>query len=767
MKSFNSRLSPASRYLPGDPLLESDRLSILDFDNPVVVVVAPPQKEDDDMPVLKDFLTSLKFTPQEVKDFLEGIKSVGKIAGSIVSMVGTVTSVIDIMTKLGIFGPVQDTTQIKLDHIGVRVDQIYTYLKNEAIHSLNTQVGNWRSKLTIARNSLRNVHISPSTENLSQLISRLAELDDSLNKMLDINNGKIPFLRSVYGFVPDQFHWIDAATPTFMNLTNGEALINYADPALELQTEIWDPGYYIDVLFASLSERLLVTMTIEPAFRSTGYDRSQLRQIIDGLTRFINHWRASMLVVNPESGMNGGYLKLYPSMPAIAAPGAGILRNPYRPNSDLVGSHSAPPGIVLGAVDPVMGVVAWEPFFDRFDMLKTSFRSDFSAWGGTYDIIKAKDPQKALAAAKKQQVEYLDEVIIGSSITELIKLRSHFQIAASPVMGSDFVHLENAHFRLVKQGIRVDGSPIFAIHKGGIESIDLGGLTPFAQDPQKKYEGTHYYQESEKSFSFQVATRTRVTLIQLGYRLRIGNTDIPLVAFSNGGYLEEPLPPFPTETIHVEIHEFALVYNVRQSHLFSFAEENLFEADEPIPSSAARWEIPGWRGRLFMDERMGQIALAVEVRFEQDPTGQKYSNEVFVTIRNLDPQRFPDGVILPIQIFETHMDDNTPSQPYEDIADSMTVHIVPSFMVMGHNYFDAYWETIEFMGKTVKDLNNRFAIRNQASLRPNPDPAWSVRRKVLDAIALVDTIDKIKQNQPEVVAQVMQQYRPPQLEEKG
>lgn len=766
MKAFNSRIQPASRYLPGDPLLESVRISPLDFNNTVIVVVAPP-KEEDIPPAVKDIMTSLKFTPEEIKDFMEGIKTAGQIVGGIVSVVGAVTSVIDIMTKLGIFGDVQDKTQTKLDHIGARVDQIYTYLKNDAINSLDLKAVGWRSKLSLARNSLRNAQLAPTPEILSDLVARTSEVDDALNLMLDPKYGKIPFLRSVYGYVPGQTHWIDAATPTFMNLTNGDPITNYADPASELQTEIWDPGYYIDVLFRSLAERLLLAVTVEPAFRSTGFDRGQLKLLVQELTVFIDTWRSAMLVANPEAGLNGGVLKLFPSMPKIPAPGAGILQSPYRPFGDVIGNHSAPEGIVVGAVDPVMGVVAWEPWFDRFDMLKTSYRSDFSAWGGTYDVVRAKDPPMALATAQKQQVEDLDEVVLGSGIAELVKLRAQFQLAASQVSGSEFVHLQNAYFRLVKQGIRFDGSPIFAIRKGGVESMDLGGLAPFAQDPHKEYKGTRYYQEVEKSFSFRAALRTRRTRIQLGYRLRIGSTDITLVPFSNGGYVVGDLPPFPTETINVEIHETAQVYNVRQSHVFSFAEEDLFEAGEPIPGPVSAWENPGWRGRLFMDERMGEVALAVEVRFEHDQTGQQYTGEIFVTIRNLDPEHFPHGVILPIQVFETHMDDNTPSQPYEDVADSMTVHIVPSFMVMSQDYFDAYWETVEFMGKTVKDLNDRFAIQERVTGRPNPDPAWAVRRQVLETVALVNTIDAIKSKQPEVVAEAMQQFRPPVLQETG
>jgi hypothetical protein len=176
--------------------------------------------------------------------------------------------------------------------------------------------------------------------------------------------------------------------------------------------------------------------------------------------------------------------------------------------------------------------------------------------------------------------------------------------------------------------------------------------------------------------------------------------------------------------------------------------------------------IPGWRGRLFLDERLGEVALAVEVRFEHDPTGQHYTGDAFVTIRNLEPERFPDGVILPVQVFETHMDGGDPPQPQEYLADSMTVHLVPSFLVMEPAYFAAYWDAVEFVGKTIKEVDDRFGMQElvPGPPRPDPDPAWAVRRQVLETIAMVDVIDAMRNIQPEGVAEAIQQFRPPAVQ---
>jgi hypothetical protein len=760
MKAFYLGVPPSLRYVPGDPLLERDRLATLSL-QPLDAPPAPPAKGDD-LPALTDVLTFLKFTPQETKNLVEAVQSTVKIVGGIVSIVGAVTSVVDLMSKLGVFGPKEDATQVALQQIGTRLNQIYNYLAEQEIKGLHLQAVGWRGAQSGAHNALNNAQVSPTIDDLNALVARAGQLDDALNQMLSPENGNIAFLRKVYNYAPEQFHWIDAASPPFMSRTDGHEPFNFADPAQELQARIWDPGHYIDVLFSALLERMLVTVTIEPAFRSTGYDRTQLKLLVDQLTVFINAWRGALLVASPAAGLNGG-LPMPFGEPALPIPGAGILQNPYRPQAHNLGSESAPPGIVVGAVDPVMGTTIWEPFYDGFDMVGTVRLTDLGivqeAWGGGYDYIQAKDPTKALATATQRQAQDLDQVIMASGIGELIKLRAQIQLAALGVQGSDFVQLPNAHFRLVKEGIRFDGSPIFAIHNGGVENIDLGGLAPFAQDPAKKFQGTRYFQECEKTFSFRMAVCTRMTRIQLGYRLRIGNTDIQLIPFSNNGFQGTPAPPFPTETITVEIHETTQVYNVRQSHVFSFAEEDLFEAGQPIPIS--QWAVPGWKGRLFMDERAGKIALSVEVRFEHDTSGEQYSGQAFVKIRNLNPEAFPDGAIVPVWVYETHIGDD--KHPQEVLADSMTIHIAPSFLVMGADYFAAYWETVERLGKTVKHLSDRFARHARTPARPNPDPAWAVRRQVLDTIAMVDVVNAFRDTEPSAVAEVIQQFRPPAM----
>lgn len=766
MKAFYLGVHPSTHYLPGDPLLERDRLATLSLKplgGPAAASPTTPPVKDDSLPALRDALTFLKFTPEQIEELMTGIQSTVKIVSGIISVVGAVTSVVDLLSKLGAFGPKEDATQVALQQIGSRLNQIYNYLVDQEIKGLHVQAVGWRAAQAGARNALSNAQISPTLDILNALVGRAGQLDDALFQMLSPENGQIAFLRQVYQYAPNQFHWVDAATPPFMMRTDGLA-VNFADPAQDLQTRIWDPGHYIDVLFSALTERMLIMVTVEPAFRSTGYDRTQLKLLVERLTVFIHAWRSAMLVAIPAAGLNGGLPMLF-GQAAIPLPGEGILQSPYRPNAHNQGSQSAPPGIVVGAVDPVTGITSWEPFYDGFETVGTVHLNDYGvakeAWGGGFDYVKAKDPVKALATATQRQTQDLDQVIAGSGIGELVKLRAQLQLAALGVLGSDFVQLPNARFRLVQHGIKIDGSPNFALRQGAVEHVDLGGLSPFSPDPAKTYPGVRYFQECEKTFSFRMAVATRMTRIQLGYRLRIGDTDITLIAYSNNGFLGTPSPAFPTETISVEIHDTVQVYNVRQSQVFSFAEENLFEAGQPIPSSP--WATSGWKGRLFMDPRPGKLALAVEVRFEHDASGQQYSGQAFVTIRNLNPEEFPDGAIVPVYVYETHIGND--NQPQEVLAESMTVHIVPSFMVMRADYFSAYWEASEFLGNTAKALSERFARHTRTTVQAIPDPAWAIREQVLDTVARVDAVNALRLSERSAVAEVMGQLRPPASQE--
>jgi hypothetical protein len=260
---------------------------------------------------------------------------------------------------------------------------------------------------------------------LNSLVERASALDGSLSSMLDPQSGYIAFQRSAYQYQPYAGHWIDYSTVPFMALTNG-APMNYTAASAELASVIWDPGHYIDVLIRALADRLLVVATTEPLFRSTGYHRAQLRNLITGLTVFIEKWKASFLVVNPAAGINAG----------------GHIRHPAY-------TRSAPPGILLGAVDPVTGLAAWMREWNGFAINFTTNTSVFSP-STRPDFGVAIDPDKALKDAAELQWEMLDFVIAASGIPKLVQLRNSLQTAASMVIGSEIVELSDASFSWIE-----------------------------------------------------------------------------------------------------------------------------------------------------------------------------------------------------------------------------------------------------------------------------------------------------------------------------
>src|SRR5262249_43203062 len=172
-----------------------------------------------------------------------------------------------------------------------------------------------------------------------------------------LGEGTIPFLRSVYGYttyIQGAEHWITAAYPFYMQKVDylgapPGPIVPYGDPAMELKTEIWDPGYFLDVLIEGIGVRLASIAAIDPVFRSTGYDRTNLRHIYGGLKTFIENWEKSFLQTTVDGPLDPTFHFIY---------------NPY---------DQSPNAIPMGFIDPVSGVAAFAPRWNEgFDLLYSS-----------------------------------------------------------------------------------------------------------------------------------------------------------------------------------------------------------------------------------------------------------------------------------------------------------------------------------------------------------------------------------------------------------
>lgn len=737
MKSHKvAGLRPIHLYTPGDLLLESERiaatgpveLNVLGGsqskpEEPAKNVLDIIKPKSDDFPALTKTLQVLKFNADDVVKYHEILGSVINFATGVVWGVGAVLTVASVLKEL--FGGKEDETAQRLKHISQRVDQIYGYLAFQDRKGLHDQAVAWRGTLNSVRNAVNNTRISRSPSNLDELVQLKSKLDGELTMMLDPGKADIAFQRAAYGYTHGS-HWIDACTPSFMTLADGTPL-HYRDPGKELQSPIWDPGHYIDVLLNGLTDRLLLLATTEPAFRSTYYDMEQVENLQKNLTAFIHKWRASIIMANPLAGLNGG----------------GPLAHPMT---------SAPFGIAIGAVDPVTGVAFFDPYWADFTF-QTIWHGSIAAKGKP-DETRAKDPKEALARALDLQPRLLDGAVRASGIGRLVELRTRLQdILTRYTVGSDFVDLPNATFSLLD----VTGPA------AQIEKVDLGFCGKYSKHPNKKYDGERYTQTFEKRFRFAMALRTDRSFIQLGYRIELGYHNILLIPYSVAPGAGTA-PRFPTQPISLEIRgDDWTVYDVYQSAIFRPTDEDEFEGGD-TPTSTSKFK--PWQlfppERLFLNERKGPVALKVDITFDADlnSPAQPFAGHATVTIRNLDLARFRDGVILPVTVFETRVV-NKHGKTEEFIADRMTVHLVPSFLVVGQDYFTDRREGMEAIDTIFGGINDRYAISEQQLVPVGPE--WQVRRRAVEETVKIKAIQQFAREEPEVAEQTLRRFQLPAL----
>lgn len=711
-------------FTAGDALLESERESVggLVFygnggesaDVGLIDIVLP--KIEEDYPALKKGLQYLKFTDSEVETLYNVIGGAINTVGGIISIVGAAGAVVDLLGKLGLFGPQEDPTQAALRQIGERIEQIYGYLAAEERRGLSSEAIDWRVAATQARNELTNVRISRDPMVIDKLVDRAATLDGAILTMLDVGKANIAFLRDVYGYHAHIGHWIDAAAAPFMSEAAG-APVNYREPAQNLQGEIWDPGHYFDVLLGSLTDRIAVAAAIEPAFRSTGYDRAKMASIAVGLGAFVNKWRSSILIADPAAGINNG----------------GQLQNP-------TGAEDAPTGIVLGAVDPVTGVSSFMPYWDGFTKVLKRNYFPGEAWGGVYDEARAKDPAAALAAARSVQAPLVDAVIRGSGLARFSALRTQFQLLGSVPLASEFVQLSDPLFRPIGfAGPR----PV-----GDTTTVDLGFLKHFATDPNKTYPAQLYSQMFEKTFKFSIARRAEVSKVQLGYRLLVADESIELVPFSQ----DHTQPTHSFEAIDQRISFRIRSYDCYQSKHLSMADENEFERNGTFTGGQ----------RLFLNELQGEAEVDLLVEFPAVPQRLgAYRQDVVVKVRSRQEGQ-PKAFILPVAVYETRIGGDL--SPEEVIAEQMTVHMVPAYYLLGTDYFADRADATARMTKTVKGINDKFAESHFTVGPPNPDPAWAVLRPELEALQAQQILETALRNHGDETRAEIAMHLPPTIQ---
>lgn len=171
--------------------------------------------------------------------------------------------------------------------------------------------------------------------------------------MLDPKIGEITFNQQSQGYFPDvdKDHWVRAAMPHLMMRAKGPLTDAYAT-APNIGHLVWDPGFYLDILFDALALRLSAAVIIEPLHRSTGYDRGDLVEIYKRLGTFISAWENAFLQSNIDGAIDP--MDLWHDRIGMGPFGVDLNSVLGRRMWSADGGPSA--YIALGAADPVTGV---------------------------------------------------------------------------------------------------------------------------------------------------------------------------------------------------------------------------------------------------------------------------------------------------------------------------------------------------------------------------------------------------------------------------
>ena len=708
---------------------------------------------------LAGVLAFLKYTPDEIARIEKFVGTVGKLASTVSWVIGAVTTIKDVLTLVGVLEKDDEAAKLQKD-IAAKVDTIYRYLQDtERRREFELTVG-WRGKVQETITSISNFGLSRSQNNLDDLRSASTWLmTEALAAMLDPQMGEIPFRRKVYGGHPSPHtylnqtpeHWTEYAFPSWMQTTKGDPVALGA--ALDLGATIWDPGYYLDVLIEAVGARLAALAALEPAFRSTGYDRDDLRAIHRGLTAFVARWEQSLfktIVVGPLDPQPDPF-------------GDHRIHHPWLSVSEQLPSAwtavGQQPALPLGAVDPVSGVTAFDPFWREGLLLH---------FNGVANYWVVRNYDAAVATAYARQSGMLALVRDQCGLRRVRDLRDAVYALIGPPSGSEFATPTDAAFTREDIAGAAGAGAATVTFAGAVEEVDLGVLGNFIGKSGKKYPAKRGFQHGVKRFRVPMARRMDASKIQLGYRLRFVVGGDPAVfgppaidvtsvlsEYSAAAFPEEVLPLFPTTPqVHELRSEHAAVYDVIQSDVFSAKEEDAFEATGAVPGKT----------RLYLNRRTGKVAARVKVDFEFDARhpDHRFVGFANVTIGTLDPNVNRDGFVLSMTILEkcvAALTDPPRDEVREDTVAMVNLHFAPSFLVVGREYFDDRQAGFAALEQAVDSIEDRYRL---AKLRLGPlEPITRIQRAAEEQELVVNAYNEVAARSPELARQLSDRFAMP------
>jgi hypothetical protein len=267
------------------------------------------------------------------------------------------------------------------------------------------------------------------------------------------------------------------------------------------------------------------------------------------------------------------------------------------------------------------------------------------------------------------------------------------------------------------------------VPQGTPVTVDLGRLRLFSPTPDRTYTGARHGLRGWKEFGFRMPRRAEYSGIRLGYVLAIGGREIRLMAFATAA--DRTGGDFPAAAIEEDLEIETRVYDCYQSAHVSSAGEDQFEREGRIAGVE----------RLFLNERIGRVKLRVGVTFVPFQGGDPaaYAGEEKVTITALEPEAFPEAAILSVEVRETRVGH---SGPEEVVADAMTVHLIPTYVVLGADFFADYYAAVARMAKAVKELDRKAIPQLEVPHGPpDPDPAWKMRARAIEIERGLDRVE--------------------------
>jgi hypothetical protein len=676
--------------------------------------LSPLMKKSGKIDLLEAGLRFLNFDKGTIKEVLGVVETAKNFASSVGDVISAAKTAKLILEHLDVLEAPEDVN-LRLDRLEAEMTRLF---QEQEYMRQTTETRGWKTVCQTAYSALYQYLRAPSPQNADNLNNVTQDLDQAILAMLDSENW-IPFhpqrhsryragwnqlggRRRPLDNTQDHYVLSNGFTSApLMNLTPESYLAALSSSSrlddLAKSSRIWDPSHYVLILIEALRLRLEISTAIEPLYRSTAVYHNTLSEISNALTVFATRWRDNIVVQNPLAGMFRHLSLNFPGLP-IGHPVFGHL---------LLNSR----GLPIGAFDPVFGISSESFFRGFYSYCKPGIGArgydDSDPCQGLPTYIT--NVEQAIAATLLEHGKAIDRVLRSTGALPLLELASLYQKMANPSTVTQIVDLTSAtlHWTRPIDRVLAQLDPKHFWHVG-TESIRLEErLAKYARDPQKSYTGDRYATDLGRKFSFNLARRATRSGVQLGFELKIGNKSWNLIEFSKYPPNGTAVDWFPTELIEETVeYQGDICDCVQERHL------SLKEEAESAKGDSIRLFSSGELGsRTFVNSRRGRIKFRIKIQIESFPNSHygTYLGRANVEILPM-PDDSSDAAVLGVCVVETILDSNDQELVRE--ADRMAVDLIPSYIVLGKDFFADYDEAYRRMLKAVLELRHQFPLKD-------------------------------------------------------